>query len=247
MGSRGKTNTDRNQNTDSTIGDAFNSIHDEHYGGGSADGTGPDSSGSPGDSTTGRSGTGSGTDTNPGDLNGGGSSPTDGQGVGPCGKVGEPVDVVAGQYLMQRVDVALPGVLPLVLRRAYASGYVGGRLFGPGFSSTLDSRVQIAGEEIRFTDDDCRILLFPRPERDEQPVISSAGPGLTLTMHRDGRVVRVHDRVAQCVFEFAGSDAWPAPQGSTVLPLAAIGDRTGNRIEVVCDRPPGCRRLGIVW
>jgi hypothetical protein len=43
MGTRGRTNTDRNQNTDETIGDAFDKIHQDHFGGGD----GPAGSGSP--------------------------------------------------------------------------------------------------------------------------------------------------------------------------------------------------------
>ncbi|WP_338597154.1 DUF6531 domain-containing protein [Saccharopolyspora sp. SCSIO 74807] len=44
------------------------------------------------------------------------------------GKGGDPVDAVSGQVIANGVDVDLPGLLPLVLQRAYASGYVGGRL-----------------------------------------------------------------------------------------------------------------------
>jgi hypothetical protein len=42
----------------------------------------------------------------------------------------DPVDVVSGQLPASAVDVALSGTLLLVLRRAYASGYRNGGLFG---------------------------------------------------------------------------------------------------------------------
>ena len=38
--------------------------------------------------------------------------------------------------LTDATDVELPGVLPVVLRRAYASGYQTGRLFGPPAADT---------------------------------------------------------------------------------------------------------------
>ena len=64
----------------------------------------------------------------------------------------DPVDVVSGWMLTDATDVELPGVLPLVLRRAYASGYATGRLFGPGWSSTLDQRLSVneAGTKAAF-------------------------------------------------------------------------------------------------
>jgi hypothetical protein len=86
------------------------------------------------------------------------ASPVSTSGVGPCGKVGEPIDVVGGQMVAQTVDARLNGVLGLVLRRAYASGYRDGRLFGPGWASTLDMRVVIETNAVRLLDDDARIL-----------------------------------------------------------------------------------------
>src|SRR5579875_1727161 len=94
---------------------------------------GPDGTGAPGDG--------------PGSPGSPGSVET--TGVGPCGKVGEPIDIVGGRMVMRTVDASFDGVLPLVLRRAYASGYREGRLFGPGWSSTLDIRVVIGPDGVR--------------------------------------------------------------------------------------------------
>src|SRR6266567_7246347 len=62
-----------------------------------------------------------------------GGQPSEGNG-GCDGKGGDPVDVVSGQMITEATDVNLPGLLPLILRRAYASGYGGGRLHGPRWS-----------------------------------------------------------------------------------------------------------------
>lgn len=51
----------------------------------------------------------------------------DADGVGNCPYGRDPVDLVSGQMIMWATDLRLPGLLPLVLRRAYASDYVGGR------------------------------------------------------------------------------------------------------------------------
>jgi Domain of unknown function (DUF6531) len=60
-----------------------------------------------------------------------------------CQTAGDPVDVVSGQMITSAIDLHLPGLLPLVLRRAYASGYPGGGLHGPGWSSSLDQRLEV--------------------------------------------------------------------------------------------------------
>ncbi|HEV2638020.1 MAG TPA: DUF6531 domain-containing protein [Actinocrinis sp.] len=177
-------------------------------------------------------------------------APVDTQGVGPCGKAGEPVDVVSGQYVTAAVDVDLPGVLPLVLRRAYASGYRGGRLLGPGWSSTLDIRVQITRDAVYFADDDCRILEFPVPDpaAAARPVLPAAGERLELTWDRERDEIRIQNPVTGRTWHFttigatrvAGTgpddDAPGSVAGTEIRPLTAISDRNGNRIVFTRDQ-----------
>ena len=76
------------------------------------------------------------------------------EGNAPTKLKADPVDVVSGWMLTEATDLELPGVLPVILRRAYASGYKTGHLFGPGWSSTLDQRVSINEAGIHFAGDD---------------------------------------------------------------------------------------------
>ncbi|HEU5428193.1 MAG TPA: DUF6531 domain-containing protein, partial [Actinocrinis sp.] len=154
-----------------------------------------------------------------------------GKGVGGCGKTGEPVDVVGGQMVTARVDLQLPAVLPLVLRRAYASGYRHGGLFGAGFSSTLDIRVQTEPDEIVFADDDARMLSFPVPTRPGERVRSSAGPRLELSWDRETDLIRVLDRDRRRSYEFAP----PEERTARIRPLTSIRDRCGNWITIQRD------------
>ncbi|HEV2636108.1 MAG TPA: DUF6531 domain-containing protein [Actinocrinis sp.] len=172
--------------------------------------------------------------TNPGDLAppaapGATTPPVDSQGVGPCGQAGEPVDVVSGQYVTAKTDLELPGVLPLVLRRAYASGYRGGRLLGPGWSSTLDIRVQITAGTIHFADDDCRILDYPHPRRTGDAVFPAEGERLALTWDRERDEIRVQDPVTGLTWHFTTLGATRCGVDE-IRPLTAISDRNGNRI-----------------
>ena len=224
MGTRGKTNGQRTQHTDETVADAFHSVHDNTYG--DRPGVGTDGSSSRGEPRTGQGG-----GTEPG-----GPDPVSQKGVGPCGKAGEPVDVVEGRLVDADVDVDLPGVLPLILRRAYSSGYKHGRLFGPGYASTLDIRIQISRDEILYLDDDARVVSFPVPSSTGERVSADTGPRLVLSWDRERDVVTVLDRDLRTTYEFDGSASGRAEGGGAERPLTAICDRAGNRIGIDRDR-----------
>ncbi|TLW92338.1 type IV secretion protein Rhs [Saccharomonospora piscinae] len=137
------------------------------------------------------------------------------------GTGGDPVDVVSGQMITSAVDVNLPGALPLVLRRAYASGYTDGALFGPGWSSTLDQRLEFTRDGIRYLGDDAQTLAYPHPEN--EPVLPFGGARWPL--RRNAEIYSIEDPQSGLVRHFA-PDETRADRWS----LAALTDRNGNRI-----------------
>jgi RHS repeat-associated protein len=143
------------------------------------------------------------------------------------GEGGDPVDVVSGQMITDAADVTLAGVLPLILRRAYASGYRDGARFGPGWSATIDQRLEFTAESIRYLGDDGQVLVYPYP--DGAPVLPGAGARWPLT--RDGATYRVTDPGSGLVRHFAPDETTPDR-----FPLAALTDRNGNRIAFAADR-----------
>lgn len=153
---------------------------------------------------------------------------------------GDPVDTATGQMITGATDVELPGRLPLILHRVYASGYRGGRLFGPGWSSTLDTRIQIDAEGIHFTDDDGRILHYPVPAEDGEQVFPDEGARWPLTWDRRFDTVRITDPRRRISYEFTAGE--PGNQ----RPLTAVTDGDGNRIDVLCDQglPTEVRHVG---
>jgi RHS repeat-associated protein len=140
-----------------------------------------------------------------------------------CAKIGDPVDVVSGQMITTRIDLELPGLLPLVLRRAYASGYGHGLLLGPGWSSTLDQRIHVDGKQLRYVGDDAQVVTYPRPEQAGVPVLPEAGAMWPLTWDADG-VIRIEDPERGWTLHFA-----PSPDPSTLL-ISALTDRNDNRV-----------------
>ena len=162
--------------------------------------------------------------------------PTEHDGAGGSTVAGDPVDVVSGQMITGEVDVDLPGVLPLVLRRVYTTGYRAGGLFGPGWASTLDTRVRVDADGIHFADDDGRILHYPVPTQPGQRVLPAEGSRWPLVWDRRTDTVSVTDPRRGWTFEFAATATGPAAaDGAQVRPLTGIADRNGNRIGVRLD------------
>nr|WP_230419922.1 RHS repeat-associated core domain-containing protein [Catenulispora pinistramenti] len=153
-------------------------------------------------------------------------------GVSKCSTGGDPVDLVSGQMVTAEVDLELPGVLPVVLRRAYASGYDTGRLFGPGWSSTLDQRLSINDAGIHFAGDDGQILHYPLPD-DDQQVLPLRGARWPLIWDRRSDEIRITDPWAGFTWHFPVTHY--REENGRIRDLTAITDRHENRISILRD------------
>ncbi|MFK4265671.1 DUF6531 domain-containing protein [Streptomyces milbemycinicus] len=145
---------------------------------------------------------------------------------------GEPIDVATGEMVMSATDVRLPGVLPLVLERHYASGHPCGGWFGRTWAGTLDQRLEIDDTGVVYVTDDGMLLTYPVPEADV-PTLPTSGPRWPLRW--DGKpdsafTVTVPEQ--NRALHFA-----PLPAGGRELVLKAITDRTGegDRIDITYD------------
>ena len=171
------------------------------------------------------------------DFKGGkGGQPEEGNASSTTGGT-DPIDVVTGQLLSGKVDVSLPGVLPLELRRAYASGYAHGRLLGPGWSSTLDQRLVVDDEGVYYLGEDGEALSYPVPAASGQQVLPVGGARWPLTWDRALDAISVLDPESGLTRHFAApaSDAEPDVHGRHVRHLTRVTDRNGNWITVTRD------------
>jgi RHS repeat-associated protein len=155
----------------------------------------------------------------------------DGRDIKSLTTCGDPIDVATGEVIMSATDISLDGVLPLVLERHHRSEYRGGKLFGPSWASTLDQRLLLDDQGVRFTTADGMVLYYPVPEP-EREILPVEGPRwpltwdgtadgtMTVTQPKDGRILRFQ----------------PLPHHSPAqLRLAAVSDRNGNHITVSYD------------
>ncbi|MFD9210900.1 DUF6531 domain-containing protein [Streptomyces sioyaensis] len=151
-----------------------------------------------------------------------------------CHTAGDPVDVVSGQMITNARDLELPGLLPLVLRRAYASSYTGGRLHGPGWSSTIDQRIEIDTKGIHYAGDDAQILHYPLPTRAGETVHPEAGARWPLTWDPHTDTIRIEDPDRGWIRHFAVSGT-VLDLERTTRAITEITDRNGHRITFVRD------------
>lgn len=153
------------------------------------------------------------------------------EGNGGCdGKGGDPVDTVSGQMITSAVDVDLPGLLPLMLVRSYASGYLDGRSFGPGWSSTVDQRLELTGDRVRYLGADAEVLSYPHPASNGEPVLPAFGARWPLRWDPGSETYLITDPDSGWTRHFA-PDAGDAEQWR----ISALTDRSGHRIDFLRD------------
>jgi RHS repeat-associated protein len=157
---------------------------------------------------------------------------------------GDPVDVVSGRMLTSDTDLVLPGVLPLFLRRSYSSGYEVGRLFGPGWSSTLDIRLSVNAAGIHLTGDDAQVLHYPVPAAG-QSVVPEHGSRWPLEWDREADEIRITTPATGLVMHFPVAHF--AGEDGQIRDLMALTDRNGNRLDFLRDsqgNPTGVEHSG---
>ncbi|MER7485675.1 DUF6531 domain-containing protein [Streptomyces sp. NPDC126497] len=141
---------------------------------------------------------------------------------------GDPVDLATGEMVMSATDVTLDGVLPLSLERHHRSRTRSGRLLGPSWTCTLDQRLVLDADGVRFAADDGMVLHYPVPDADA-PVLPVTGPQWPLSWDgtAEGEMVVLRTETGHRM-HFR-----PLPGRSAAeLLLASIRDRNGNTIAV---------------
>jgi RHS repeat-associated protein len=149
-------------------------------------------------------------------------------------QAGDPVDVATGDVLLFQEDVALPGVLPLVIGRAYRSSWRAGRWFGRSWASTFDQRLQVGAEQVTGVFADGRVLTWPSGSGSEEsavrPRLPAAGPSWPLE-RLDDDAFTVTDPRTGLVWRFEGRPGYPWSAGGTgELPLVSVTDRGGDQV-----------------
>ncbi|WP_327678448.1 DUF6531 domain-containing protein [Streptomyces sp. NBC_00467] len=145
----------------------------------------------------------------------------------------DPVDVATGEMVLTQTDLALPGVLSLVLRRTHISSYRFGTWFGPSWASTLDERLEMTGAGAAWAREDGSVLVYPAlPSEDgEVEVLPLEGERMPLVFVERGVLgdvtYAVTDPRSGITRRFTGN-----PYGSGLYWLCEVEDRNGNALLI---------------
>jgi RHS repeat-associated protein len=142
---------------------------------------------------------------------------------------GDPISIVTGEVLLVQQDVSWPGILPLILERTHVSSYRAGRWFGASWASTLDQALEIDSRGVHFLDADASVRTYPQVLVPNLAAMPSAGPQHPLTLTSDGGYILADPRSGRTLH-------FPAPgeeTGWSRLPLTAVTDRNGNRVDLL--------------
>ncbi|MFC2445916.1 MAG: DUF6531 domain-containing protein [Corynebacterium matruchotii] len=118
----------------------------------------------------------------------------------------EPVDMATGAMIDSATDVRIGGMLPMVVARNTDSGMDTSRVFGPGWNTTLDCRIEILPGQILMMTPDGALLEFPPAPVDGTEVGDAGRPWRLCFVDGAYRVRNIQEGVTY-VFGIAGSEA----------------------------------------
>ncbi len=117
----------------------------------------------------------------------------------------EPVDMATGAMIDSATDVRIGGMLPMVVARNTDSGMDTSRVFGPGWNTTLDCRIEILPDQILMMTPDGALLEFPPAPVDGSEVGDKGSPWRLCFVDGAYRVRNIQEGVTY-VFGVAGSE-----------------------------------------
>ena len=117
----------------------------------------------------------------------------------------EPVDMATGAMIDSATDVRIGGMLPMVVARNTDSGMDTSRVFGPGWNTTLDCRIEILPDQILMMTPDGALLEFPPAPVDGTEVGDAGRPWRLCFVDGAYRVRNISQGITY-VFGVAGSE-----------------------------------------
>ena len=118
----------------------------------------------------------------------------------------EPVDMATGAMIDFTTDIHIDGILPMVVARNTDSNMDTSRIFGPGWNTTLDCRIEILPGQILMMTPDGALLEFPPAPVDGSEVGDAGSPWRLCFVDGAYRVRNISEGVTY-VFGVAGSEA----------------------------------------
>ncbi|MFG1920170.1 DUF6531 domain-containing protein, partial [Micromonospora sp. NPDC048898] len=140
----------------------------------------------------------------------------------------DPIDIACGDMVLTQTDIELPGALPVLLSRTHLSSYRMGSWFGRSWASTLDQRIEVDDTGVYVATADGMTLIYPAGDDGRVDRLPTEGPRWPLERDLEGGTYQVTDAARGWTWHFGPVPGSPAGQ----LPLVALSDRNGHRVDV---------------
>ena len=146
----------------------------------------------------------------------------------------EPVDMATGEMINFVTDVHIDGMLPMVVDRNNSSDLDVSMVFGPGWNTSLDARIEICPDKILMISPDGAILEFPLAPADGSEVVANGRPWRLSFVDGAYRVRNIQEGITW-VFAVTGSEFGDRRPDAPIQDFTVTGDAPKNVVHQVED------------
>ena len=144
----------------------------------------------------------------------------------------EPVDMATGEMINFVTDVHIDGMLPMVVDRNNSSDLDTSMVFGPGWSTTLDCRIEVLSDKILMMSPDGALLEFPPAPVDGSEVVANGRPWRLSFVDGAYRVRNIQEGITW-VFAGTGSEFGDRRPNAPIQDFTVTGDTPKNYVHLV--------------
>ena len=144
----------------------------------------------------------------------------------------EPVDMATGEMINFVTDVHIDGMLPMVVDRNNSSDLDTSMVFGPGWSTTLDCRVEVLSDKTLMMSPDGALLEFPPAPVDGSEVVANGRPWWLSFVDGAYRVRNIQEGITW-VFAVTGSEFGDRRPNAPIQDFTVTGDTPKNYVHLV--------------
>ena len=146
----------------------------------------------------------------------------------------EPVDMATGEMINFVTDVHIDGMLPMVVDRNNSSDLDTSMVFGPGWNTSLDTRIEVCPDKILMMSPDGAILEFPPAPADGAEVVANGRPWRLSFVDGAYRVRNIQEGITW-VFAVTGSEFGDRQPDAPIQDFTVTGDAPKNVVHQVED------------
>ena len=144
----------------------------------------------------------------------------------------EPVDMATGEMINFVTDVHIDGMLPMVVDRNNSSDLDVSMVFGPGWNTTLDCRIEVLSDKILMMSPDGALLEFPTAPADGAEVVANGRPWRLSFVDGAYRVRNIQEGITW-VFAVTGSEFGDRRPNAPIQDFTVTGDTPKNYVYLV--------------